>query len=111
MVELGRAVQVRDMLTDAVRSGGRLAIQPGAASAAVEANINQLLANAGIPSGAATITIQVNGKSADVATAVKGDQISVRVGVPADTVGWLVNGWFFNNSMIESETLIMMRQG
>jgi Flp pilus assembly protein TadG len=110
MIEVTRGVQVKDMLTDAVRSGCRLAIQPGTASATVQANINQVLTNAGIPTGDVTITIQVNGQTVDASTAVKGDTISVKIALPVDDVGW-VTPVFFSGKSVESETLVMMRQG
>ena len=110
MIEVTRAVQVKEVLTDAVRSSCRLAIQPAATNAAVKANINQILTGAGITASYATITIQVNGKAVDVATAVQGDQISVRVGLPLAQVGY-VTPMFFTTQNVESETLIMMRQG
>jgi Flp pilus assembly protein TadG len=110
MIEVTRAVQVKDVLTDAVRSGCRLAIQPGTANSDVQANINTILTNAGIPTKSVTTTIQVNGKTVDVSTANKGDKISVQIGLPVDSVGW-VTPMFFTNQSVESELLVMMRQG
>jgi Flp pilus assembly protein TadG len=109
-IEVTRAVQVKDMLTDAVRSGCRLAIQPGTANAAVTANINQVLTNAGIPIADVTVTVQVNGVTADASTAIKGDRISVKISLPVADVGW-VTPRFFTGTSVESETLVMKRQG
>lgn len=110
MIEVTRGVQVKNTLTDAARSGCRLAIQPGTTNAAVVSNINQLMTNAGIAASLVTITIQVNGKTVDVGTAVQGDQISVMVAVPVDALGW-VTPRIITQQTIASETLIMMRQG
>jgi Flp pilus assembly protein TadG len=110
MIEVTRAVQVKDVLTDGVRSGCRLAVQPGTSNAAVKANINQILTNAGIPTSAVTVTIMVNGKTVDVSTALQGDKVSVQIGLPVDAVGW-VTPMFFTGQSVESEILVMMRQG
>jgi Flp pilus assembly protein TadG len=110
MIEVTRAVQVKDVLTDAVRSGCRLAIQPGTSNATIQANVNQIVGNAGISTSRITTTIQVNGKTVDASTAVKGDQISVKVSVPVDSVGW-VTPQIFTKQSIDSEVLVMLRQG
>ena len=110
MIEITRAVQVKDILTDAARSGARQAIRPAAANASVTADINNNLTNANIPTAYATITILVNGKAVDALTAVKGDQITVKVSVPVTNVGW-ITPIFFSQSSVESETVVMMRQG
>ncbi len=110
MIEVTRAVQVKDILTDAARSGCRLAALPATSNSAVTANVNTILTAAGISPSLATITIRVNGKVADVITATQGDQVSVQVAVPVDQVGW-VTPVFFSRQSVESETLVMMRQG
>jgi Flp pilus assembly protein TadG len=110
MIEVTRAVQVKDVLTDAVRSGCRLAALPGSDNTAVTNNISTILNNAGIPPAYATITIQVNGKTADVKTAVQGDKVSVQLAVPINKVNW-ITPLFFTNQSVDTETLTMMRQG
>ena len=110
MIEITRAVQVKDLLTDAARSGCRQAIRPATATAAVTAAINTSLTNANIPTSYATITLLVNGKAVDVLTAVQGDQITVKVAVPVNQVGW-ITPIFFSQSSVESESVFMMRQG
>jgi len=110
IVEVTRAIQVKNALTDAARSGCRLAIRPATASAAVQADINNNLTDAGIPSASVTITILVNGSPADALTAVQGDQVTVKVAVPVSQVGW-ITPMFFSQQSVESQTVIMMRQG
>jgi hypothetical protein len=51
----------------------------------------------------------VNGVAADASTAQRGDQVSVKVSIPASQVLWLAP-FFLNNQSIESETMVMMRQ-
>ena len=46
----------------------------------------------------------------DASTAQQGDQVSVKVAVPFNKVSWTPL-FFFTNASVESETLVMMRQG
>jgi len=108
-VEITRAIQVKTYLTDTARSGCRLGIQPGKTTKNVTDNINTILTANGIDSSYATVTVLVNGKSVDVSTGVRGDQVSVRIGVPIAKVNW-VTPLFMSNTAVESETLIMMHQ-
>ena len=64
----------------------------------------------GIPTGDATITILVSGNVVDASTAQSGDAISVKVTVPFNDVTWAPL-FFFTSSSLDSETLVMMRQG
>jgi Flp pilus assembly protein TadG len=108
-IEVTRAVQVKNYLTDATRSACRLAIQPGTATAAVKANLKTTLANYGIADTLTTPTILVNGKNVDVATAVRDDAITVSVSVKISDVGW-ISPYLLPSVALESETLVMMRQ-
>jgi Flp pilus assembly protein TadG len=109
MLEIGRALIVKEMLTDAVRKAGRTAILPTKDNAAITAEVNNILADNRIAAPGATVTILVNGQAADARTAARGDRISVRVSVPASQVLWL-SPHFLGSGAIESETIIMMRQ-
>src|SRR5881396_1730683 len=82
MIEVTHVAQTKNCLTDAARSSCRLAIQPGSSNQAVTDNINTILSANGIASANATITILVNGASANVSTAAKYDQISVKIQLP-----------------------------
>jgi Flp pilus assembly protein TadG len=111
MVELGRAIMVRQVLNDAVRQAARRGILPNTSSTSITANANKVLTQNGIPNTpTATITILVNGSAVDASTAVKGDTISVKVSVPFANVAWLPPLFLTGNS-VESETLVMQRQG
>ena len=55
-------------------------------------------------------TYEVNGQAVDVSTAQQGDQVSIKVAVPFNKVNWTPL-FFFTNASLESETLVMMRQG
>jgi Flp pilus assembly protein TadG len=109
-LEVGRAIIVRQALTDAARKACRTGILPGKADADIAADANNILTDNNIPTSAATIVIQVNGTSVDAGAAQLGDQISVKVSVPYSKVAWTPL-FFFNGASIDSETLVMMRQG
>ena len=96
-------------MTDAARSGCRLAALPDSTADGVRTAVNQVLASAGIAPALATTAIQVNGQTADLSTARKGDQIAVRVSVPANAVGW-IRPRFFSTSSVVAETQVMVRQ-
>jgi Flp pilus assembly protein TadG len=107
MFEVTRAIQVKNYLTDAARSSSRVAIQPGSDNASVQNHINTVLTANGISTSYATITILVNGKVVDVNTAVKYDQISVKIGVPISTITWVALS-YFTSTQVESEQMVMM---
>ncbi len=107
-VEVTRAIQVKNYLTDTARSGGRLAIQPGTSNADITSNINSILTNDGINSADATITVQVNGATTDARNAIRGDKISLKISVPINKINW-VSPLFFPTTAVESEMLVMMR--
>jgi Flp pilus assembly protein TadG len=111
LFESGRAIMVKAALTDAARLGCRTAIRPAAANAAIVSDVNKVLTDNSISTTAATVTILVNGHAADAHTATMNDQISVKVSVPFGQVSWTASFWFFSSQMLESETIVMLRQG
>jgi Flp pilus assembly protein TadG len=108
--EVGRAIIVRQVLTDAARKACRTGALPKRANADITVEINDILNDNSIPTSAATVTILVNGQAVDASTANQGDQVSVKVSVPYNQVAWTPL-LFFNGGSIDSETLVMMRQG
>jgi Flp pilus assembly protein TadG len=108
--ELSRGLLVKQVLSDAVRKGCRTGIQPSTANAAIIADVNNILSDNNISSSGATITIKVNGVVVDASTAKQGDQISVKVSIPISQVFW-AGTVYLSGSTIDSETIVMMRQG
>jgi Flp pilus assembly protein TadG len=107
--ELSRAILVKEIVEDAARRGCRSAIQPNSTNSSVTTEINNILSDHGISTGSASITILVNGASADVSTANRQDEISVKVGVPVSQVFWATT-LFLPGTTIESEVVVMMCQ-
>ncbi len=108
--EVGRGIMVRQILTDAARKACRNGALPGQTSSNITSEVNDILSDNSVPTSAATITILVNGKAVDASTAQQGDQVSVKVSMPFKKVSWTPL-FFFTNASVESETLVMMRQG
>jgi Flp pilus assembly protein TadG len=112
MAELGQAMLVRQTLNDAARKGCRTGILPNRASSDIINDVNNILSDNNMPTtgSSATVTILVNGQPLDASTAGRGDQISVKVSIPFSSVAWTMPIFLSGNS-VESETLVMLRQG
>ncbi len=83
MIEVGRAVMVQQILTNASREGARRAVLDGATASDVQTFVNTYLANTSLP--AATITFpQGNPESATF-----GAPVEVRVSIPFSQVSWV----------------------
>ena len=110
MFEVGRAIMVRQALNDAARKGCRIGVLPGNGNTVITGDVNDVLTDNAILPSDATITIQVNGQTVDASTAQKNDSISVKVSIPYAKTAWTPL-FFFSNTSLESDTLVMMRQG
>src|SRR5262245_64985431 len=75
VVELGRGIMVNHALTQAARRGCRAAVPPGKANTDVTTAVSETLNSARLEG--ATVTIQVNGTTADASTAKTNDRITV----------------------------------
>jgi Flp pilus assembly protein TadG len=107
--ELARGIMVKQVLNDAARRGVRIGVQPLKANSDVTTGVNNILTDNGFSSSIATITIQVNGVTANCNTAVQNDKISVKVSIPTSSTFW-VSSYFLKQSEIVSDAVTMMRQ-
>jgi|SRR5438132_4030692 len=103
MIELGRGLMVRHMLTNAARRGCRLGILEGKSNADVTAAVRNALTPIGISSD--TISILVNGGSSDVKDANADDEVTVIVSVPVTTVTWVPGGQYLGSTLSGQYTL------
>ena len=87
IIEVGRAIMVQQIITNGAREGARRAIIPGATDANVTAIVNQYFTGTSVPNTNPTIT-------PSLATAQRGDLITVNVSVPYGNVSWGVLNWF-----------------
>jgi Flp pilus assembly protein TadG len=112
MFEFARAWMVKETLSDAAQKACRMGMLPARNSTDITNEVNDIMHDQ-LPSLSPsdyTVTILVNGAAADASTAQKGDQISVKVGVPVAKVAWTTT-IFLTATTLESETVVMMRQG
>ncbi len=102
-IELGRALMVQQILTNASRVGARSAITlAGSESQAVDAASD-------FATGASVDGITVN-VSPDPATATAGDMITVSVSVPYANVTWVPSPWFLGEVNLTANS-VMRKEG
>jgi Flp pilus assembly protein TadG len=109
MLEMARAMMVKETLTDAARKGCRTGILPNSTNDEVTADVNAVLTSNNITASYATMQILINGAPADVSSAVRNDKISVKVSIPVSQVAW-ITPLFLPANDIESEAVVMLSQ-
>jgi Flp pilus assembly protein TadG len=115
MIEVTRVAQVKTALSDAVRNGCRVGIQPHMHDSDVTGAVESVLEQNNINKTKASVTIHVKNdegapwKKVDVATAPRGSWVKVSVDIPLKEVGW-VSPMIFASDARQAETLVMMRQ-
>jgi Flp pilus assembly protein TadG len=83
MWEVGRVVQVQQILSNAVREGGRQASTGQLTSAQVQQVVTTYLQNAGLPTTNAAVTVQdLSAPGTDPTAASQFDQIQVSATIP-----------------------------
>jgi Flp pilus assembly protein TadG len=124
--ELGRGVMVKDILTDAARKGCRTGVTATGTYQGLINDVQNILTDNSITAADATITIQIASytgtgttPSWGAFTTVSGassytpktlDKVSVKVAIPVTDALWLAPV-FMSSASLESETLIMVKQG
>ncbi|MEX0937432.1 MAG: TadE/TadG family type IV pilus assembly protein [Pirellulales bacterium] len=103
MLEVGRALMVQHLLTNAVRDGARSATLESATAGEVEAQVASYLAASSVPG--ATVTVD----PMDLTTAAPGDPVTVTASVPFDTVNWLPSSFFLEGATLDA-TMVMRRE-
>ena len=87
LVEVGRGLMLQHLLLNAARQGCRTGILPSSSNSQIDSAVSDSLAPAGIT--AQSVSVTVNGASADASTANSGDDINVAISVPIAAVTWL----------------------
>jgi len=103
MIDVGRAVMVQNLLTNAARDGARTAVLDGSTVSDVETQVSDYLAASSVPGVSVTVSPDPL-TSADI-----GDPVSVNVQVPFNAVSWLPSSWFLAGVTLES-TVVMRRE-
>jgi Flp pilus assembly protein TadG len=102
MMEVGRAIMVKQIVTNAAREGARVAVIDGSTVSTTVTKVQAYLTNAGMPSVTPTVT-------PDPTTAADGDPITVTVSIPYSSVSWLPVSRYFSGSSL-SATVVMRRE-
>jgi len=100
MIEIGRAVMVQQIITNASREGARRAVLDGATASEVTSFVNTYLTNASLPS--ATITYpQGNPENAGF-----GAPVEVTVSIPFNQVSWLPSPFYLGGETMVASTIM-----
>jgi Flp pilus assembly protein TadG len=103
MIDVGRAVMVQNLITNAARDGARTAVLDGATAGAIESQVQEYLAGSTIAD--AVVTVSPN----PLTLANLGDPVSVTVQVPFDSVSWLPSSMYFQGTNLQA-TVVMRRE-
>ena len=119
MFELSRGVMVREILTGAARMGCRTGIIHQYGNSNIISDATTAMRNSGFDTtkfdpptiGAINITVtDPSGNSlSDALDAPPGSMVSVQVVIPTSSVNW-VTSYFLTANMVESNTMVMMKQ-
>ncbi len=119
MFELSRGVMVRQILTGAARKGCRTGIIHQYGNSDIISDATNVMQDNGFdttlfnPPTIGSINITVTDPSgtvlSDALDATPGSTVSVQVVIPTSSVNW-VSSYFMTNSMVESDTVVMMKQ-
>jgi Flp pilus assembly protein TadG len=102
ILEFGRAIMVSEMLNNAARAGARTGTLIGATNTSVNSAVSQCLTSI----SSTTTTIKVNGATANVSTASRGDSITVQVSVPYSSVSWLPDNSYLGASTLSASAVM-----
>jgi Flp pilus assembly protein TadG len=105
MIEMGRAVMVQQIITNASREGARLAVLPGTTAAQVTERVDEILTASTI-SGATVEILDPSGTPTNPETAEYGDVIRVTVSVPFSEVSWLPASKFLSGRTLTASTVM-----
>ena len=108
MFEIGRGIFVKEFLSDASQKGCRTGALPGKTNTDIQNDVADIMKDSNVTGY--SVTVLVNGVAGDVASAQRFDQVSVKVSVPTSQVFWMTT-FILTASSVESETVVMMRQG
>jgi Flp pilus assembly protein TadG len=103
-IEVGRAIVVVQLLTNASREGARVGgYSTTTSTSTVTAAVNSYLSGVGISGATTTVT------PSPPSQAASGSQVSVVVSIPYDSVSWLPSAFFLGGQTL-SATSVMCRE-
>lgn len=109
--EVGQALRVDVILSEAARAGCATAVRPGCTNQDVVNDMKTVLTTNGLPTSSATITILVNNYTGEVAGANQNDKITVAISIPASAVLIANTLQYFGGASRLSQSLSMLKLG
>jgi Flp pilus assembly protein TadG len=106
-LEFGRAMMSLDLLANAARAGARTGALPNKSNSDVQDSVLNVLNGVGVKG--ATVSVEVNGKAGDVASAAQGDSVTVSASVPFAKVSWLGQPLFLGETTL-SQKMTMRKE-
>jgi Flp pilus assembly protein TadG len=105
MIEIGRAIMVQQIITNASREGARLAVLPGSTVADVNTRVQEILTASTI-TGATVQILDEQGAVTNPETAQYGDVINVTITVPFSDVSWLPTSKYLSGKTLSASTVM-----
>jgi Flp pilus assembly protein TadG len=102
MIDVGRAIMVQNLLTNAARDGARSAVLDGADAGAIAAEISAFLAASSVRGASAAVSPD------PLSDADLGDPVTVTVSAPFSSVSWLPVSFYFQGA--ELRAAVVMRR-
>jgi len=104
MIEIGRAIMVQQLITNASREGARVAgYDSTSLTSTVTSAVNASLSNAKITSATTTVSPDPPSGASD------GQQVSVTVSIPYSQVSWVPSPFFLKGRTLQA-TSVMRRE-
>jgi ABC-type uncharacterized transport system substrate-binding protein len=120
MFELGRAVMVKNMLSDAARKACRTGIKRDKGNTDIVGEVMNIMSDNNIslaqfnPPAIGRITLTVTDPNGvvlpDSLDAPSGTVVSVQVAIPVSSTAWVPAVFLGSSATLESETVVMMKQ-
>ena len=106
MIEIGRALMVQQVITNASREGARVAILDDTAREDVDATVERYLTSSAIPQGVAEILVDPE----EPTQAGYSEPVTVTVRLGFDQVSWLPSPMFLGGNRQLTATTVMRRE-
>lgn len=100
MIEVGRMVMVKQVITNASREGARIGVLDGATTADVTSAVNNYLSSAGVQGATVTVTPD------PLSSAGYDAQVTVTVSVNFNQVSWLPSPMFLGEQNLSAVTVM-----
>jgi Flp pilus assembly protein TadG len=103
MIDIGRAVMVQNLITNAARDGARAAVLDGATAAEIQSDVTTYLSASSVDGATATVS------PSPLSSADLGDPVTVTVQVPFSSVSWLPSSMYLSGATLQA-SVVMRRE-